>query len=256
MKTDFFPLSFSSLKAFSVSPLNFIHYKLHKPPPTSSMDFGTRVHMAILEPNRFERDVVVYDGRRDKRTEQYREFMRAHPGAEIVTPSELDKLHQCRDRVLQNPSAASMLEHCHERERKIEFTRKNVPHRGIVDAHGHNIALDVKTAAAWQPRRWERAAYDALYFMQAAMYVHGLAQNNVHVDRFFFLVIQSAAPFHVVLYEMDASYINRGFNVWDSLLAQFESWDGTATPYKNGDTVRMCGPEWIALNDDDDDAND
>lgn len=247
MKHDFFPLSFSSLKAFSVSPLNFIHYKLHKPPPTGSMEFGTRVHLAVLEPERFERDVVVYDGRRDKRTAEYREFLEAHPGAEVVTPAEMDKLQQCRDRVMQHPSAASMLEHCQHRERKIEFTRNKVPHRGIVDAHSHNVAMDVKTAAQWQPRQWEKAAYDALYFVQAAMYIHGLAQNNVHVDRFYFLVIQSAAPFHVVLYEMDAGYINRGFDIWDSLLAQFEAWDGTATPYKNGDTFPMSGPAWINI---------
>lgn len=250
MKTDFLPLSFSSLKAFSVSPLNFLNYKLHRPPSTESMKFGTRVHLAVLEPEKFERDVVVYDGRRDKRTEEYREFMAAHPGAEIVTPNEMGKLQMCRDRVWQHPSAASMLEHCQTRERPIEFTRKGIHHRGIVDAHGHNVAMDVKTAAAWHPRKWEFAAYDALYFMQAAMYVHGLGQNNVHVERFYFLVIQPVAPFHVVLYEVNPGYMNRGLNIWDSLLVQFEHWDGTATPYKHGETFHMNGPDWINLKDD------
>ena len=63
-KNDYLPLSFSSLKAFSRSPLAFLDYKLGPRKETAAMNFGTLVHRAILEPEKYEQTTLIWDGRR------------------------------------------------------------------------------------------------------------------------------------------------------------------------------------------------
>ena len=53
MKDQFYPLSFSSCKAFSQSPAHFVAYKERKQHETPAMRLGTAVHMAVLEPEKF-----------------------------------------------------------------------------------------------------------------------------------------------------------------------------------------------------------
>lgn len=243
-KNEYLPLSFSSLKAFKVSPLAFIHYKLHRSEPTQAMQFGTRLHMAILEPERFANEVVVYDGRRDKRTAEYREFLEAHPNADVVTPSEMERIESARGRLQYHKSAVALLDRCTEFERKIEFSRRGIPHRGIVDAHGGNFALDIKTAMNWDADGFERTAYTASYFVQAAMYVHGLKQNNVVVDEFYFLVIQSGEPFNIALFQVDPAYLQRGLRVWDEMLNRWNQWDGSTEHVDNGRVYELRAPRW------------
>ncbi len=150
-KSEYLPLSFSSLKAFSVSPLAFIHYKLHRSPPTESMKFGTRLHQAILEPDKFADEVVVYEGRRDKRSKEYQQFLTDNPRRGRHTPAEMRRIKLAFGRLQYHAAACELLEKCTHFERMLEFTRNGVPHRGIVDAHGDTFALDVKTAQQWDP---------------------------------------------------------------------------------------------------------
>ena len=72
-KDKYLPLSFSSLKAFDRSPLAFVHYKEGPRKETDAMRFGTMVHRAVLEPDKYQATVAVYDGRRG--TNAHKEFM-------------------------------------------------------------------------------------------------------------------------------------------------------------------------------------
>lgn len=243
-KAEYLPLSFTSLKQFNVSPLAFIHYKLHRSEPTESMRFGTRLHMAILEPDKFDDEVVVYEGRRDKRSKEYKEFLEQHPNSEIVTPTEMRRIQTARGRLAYHDAAVSLLERCTHFERKIEFTRNAIPHRGIVDAHGPTFALDVKTAQQWDPDGFERTAYSAKYYVQAAMYVHGLRQQGVIVDEFYFIVIQSAEPYNVALYCVDTAYLQRGLKVWDRMLIEFDQWDGKTAHREGAPVYDLRAPRW------------
>lgn len=54
-----FTLSYSSLSAFSVSPRNFIAYKLQEQKTTAAMVMGEAVHCKVLEPDEFSRRYYV-----------------------------------------------------------------------------------------------------------------------------------------------------------------------------------------------------
>jgi hypothetical protein len=46
-------LSYSSLKAFKKSPIDFINYKMGKKETTDAMLFGSMLHCLVLEPQDF-----------------------------------------------------------------------------------------------------------------------------------------------------------------------------------------------------------
>jgi hypothetical protein len=85
-KDKYLPLSFSSLKSFDRSPLSFVHYKEGPRKETDAMRFGTMVHRAVLEPDKYQATVAVYDGRRG--TNAHKDFLQANAHKDILTVKE------------------------------------------------------------------------------------------------------------------------------------------------------------------------
>jgi hypothetical protein len=66
-------VNWSRLKIIRESPL---HYKM-KPdrPDTAALGMLRAIHALVLEPEEFDRDFAIFDGRRDKRSRSYQEFL-------------------------------------------------------------------------------------------------------------------------------------------------------------------------------------
>ena len=99
-KDKYLPLSFSSLKAFDRSPLAFVHYKEGPRKETDAMRFGTMVHRAVLEPDKYQATVAVYDGRRG--TNAHKEFMLENAHKDVLTVKEAATVRSISDSVLNH----------------------------------------------------------------------------------------------------------------------------------------------------------
>jgi len=246
-KSQYYPLSFSSLKAFSVSPLSFLHYKLKKSAPTPSMLFGTLVHRYVLEPDRYLDSVVVYEGRRDKRTQVYREFLEENEGKDVLTQAEADRVRYAGSRCLQHPLADEVLNNCIHFEMPVEFSREDIPHRGIVDACGPVVMCDLKTSQSVDPNRMQRTVYDQRYHMQAAMYMAAVgALTGSMPDEYYIIGIENIEPFNCHVFRLDDRLIQRGAAEWDALLQEWNEWDGSVQHpgYRNGAPTLITEPAW------------
>jgi hypothetical protein len=142
-KNKYLPLSFSSLKAFARSPLQFIDYKENKKEPTPAMLFGTLVHRALLEPEKYSRTVAVWEGGR-RGTNAHKDFVAANEGKDIVTATEAMDIRTLCHRVEAHPYAGAMLKQCQKFELPFEIEQCGVPHRGIIDGIGSWFMLDLK----------------------------------------------------------------------------------------------------------------
>lgn len=222
-KEEYLPLSFSSIKAFAVSPLQFIHYKLHKPPPTTAMQFGTLVHLRLLEPDKFTTEVAVFDGRRDKRTAAYQEFLQDNPGAHVVNSQELSKIECAAGRLQYHTQAQELLDGLAEAEKPVQFEFEGVPFRGIVDGFAQGYLLDLKTSAKWTPDEFGRAFYANKYYWQAFLYQFALGFE----DRpFYFIVMQSAEPFNVAVYKVEPIYFEMARQELRQIIGRWKRWNG------------------------------
>ena len=119
-KDKYLPLSFSSLKAFARSPLAFLDYKNNRKPPTPAMQFGTMVHRAILEPEKYSRTVAVYEGRRAGNA--WKDFQEQNADKDIVTAKEAMDIRLLAHRVQEHPYANEMVKQCQKFE--VFFTKK------------------------------------------------------------------------------------------------------------------------------------
>lgn len=239
-------MSFSSLSRFAESPLSFVHYKTAPRVETPAMLLGTLVHRRILEPDIYGETVVVWDGAR--RGSEWKEFAADHVSSTIITRSESDKIEAITDAVRMNRTACNMLGKCTEREMELQWSHEGVPHRGYVDACGSGIVVDLKVTQSVRERDLQRIIWERRYYMQAAMYMHGLSANGWDVDDAYIIAVESQAPHHVRVCHLPGHYIVRGHDEWERLVELYKAWDGVPHHSHGGDEVTTIdAPTWAPI---------
>jgi hypothetical protein len=244
---QFAPLSFSSLTAFAQSPRAFIHYKTAERLQTPAMRMGTLAHRHILEPALFNTTTVVWDGHR--RGKEWTQFKDSQPPAvDILTRSEMDQLEGMKQALKDHPGAIRLLQQCNVREMPVEWTHKDIKHRGIIDALGSGFIMDLKMTNDVSERALSRVVWERRYFMQCAMYAHAANYHGYDVDECYIIAVQSAAPHHVTVCNILPHYITRGHDEWCRLLDLFHQWDGEPShTHGDIDAVELEAPPWAPL---------
>ena len=102
-------LSCSGLKKFNKTPYHYYHAKMNPKPETSSQRLGTVAHMAVLEPERFELEVVAIEGNRNK-TEVKEQIQDAiNQGKKPCKPDELNSARKMRDTFYKSKTAQNLI---------------------------------------------------------------------------------------------------------------------------------------------------
>lgn len=221
-------LSFSALKNFRDSPMDFINYKLKTVEPTDAMLFGTMVHCLVLEPDAFETRFMAIDdtemcatigGAKPRATNKYKDWMneqRALAGERVVVaPEDYKHAKVIALNVLYNRASAKVLKLTEHRETKIEWNNKNFNFRGIIDAHGPKCIMDLKTCADAETRKFQRDIITNGYYLQAAMYMHGL---GVDVPYYIVAVDKMGG---VSVHVLDEQLMAEGAKEYEFLLDKF-----------------------------------
>ena len=167
---------FSELKHLASSPLHYRH-KLEEPTePTAAMERGTAVHMAILEPARFEAEYAVYRGGRRQGT-KWELFQEAHGDQRILKEDEYEIVLAMRDAVLRDPLVSRYLAKGDPEVALVWTDRKSgLLCKGRVDFLSRavpDVSLDVKTTATVRPFLFASSYAKLLYHLQAAFYGDG-----------------------------------------------------------------------------------
>jgi hypothetical protein len=177
-----FKLSFSALHAFSVSPREFIRYKLQERVTTPAMLLGKAVHCLVLEPDEFDKRFFVMPdvsaSTKEGKAEWakiYSKFVGEIPADAKFTKGEIieavkeavgvqvldaktAKSAEMRARQLRNNRAsAHILNQLEVTETKVECVIDGISFRGIIDGYSEhaNIIADVKIMPN---ATWDKAA--------------------------------------------------------------------------------------------------
>jgi len=227
-------LNWSLLKTIAKSPLHFRHRRNNPRPDSPTFRVGRAVHAAILEPERFEREWVVYHGRRAGKA--WTAFFEEHEGCEILNATEYETVVAMASAVRSRPDLAAVLEdglaeasyvwtHGIDYHPKLKPTFKARADWIYHDGEGF-VLLDLKTTRDASARSFGRDAARLMYPGQLEHYRDGLAElmTTAGIDapvRFELLVVETEAPHDCGLYRLDSMAVQCGINQRDELLQRW-----------------------------------
>ena len=183
---------------------------------TRAMDFGKLVHLAVLEPERWDVDVVVAPevNRRTKAGKaEWAEFEAANAGKIVTTQADYDAARKAADRVINHPVAGPLFTGGRA-EATVLWTDRptGIECKGRIDYLnvGQGLIVDLKTTRDPKPKAFEKSVRMFKYHAQQEMYKSGLKHVGIDIDRFLFVAVGSYYPYHVAVYELDLNHAMQG----------------------------------------------
>lgn len=259
--TDLPAAEYHATDAISKHGLDAIHrcpalYKYRKenpPEPTPAMRWGTLVHLAVLEPDRFAAEVAVapeINRRTNAGKAEWEAFCAENEGKEVLTAEEHTELCAIRDSVRSHPAAIRALGKSGLIEQSVFWDRDGIQCRARPDyLHPAGVIVDLKTTDDASPGGFARSVANFRYHVQAAFYSDGLSavQGPSAVKGFVFIAVEKKAPFLVGVYQADEAMLAAGRLAYEADIETFRQCLATDTWPGYGDTVLPLSlPKWAA----------
>lgn len=204
-------ISNSKLQLIKKSPAHFLHYAQKSIKETQAMIFGRALHMALLEPERFESEVLGVDAGRASKS--FKELINVNKSNLVMTLDELQTINDMVFKINQNSTAQSLLSnHYNLREASIFFSRDDIRCKGRMDLFNRNdkFICDIKTTSDASPRGFMDSIKSYGYHQQAAFYIDGLKALGEEVDDFYFIAIEKTEPYAIGVYALDQDWVKAG----------------------------------------------
>lgn len=253
--------SITRLKELRRSPKHY-RYALAHPKQTTALRLGTAAHVAVLEPERFDRQFAIWS-RRSKKTGKlcprsgkfYNGFTAANPGRDIITMDDAEEAMAIQAAVRGEPEAMVFLE-IGDPEVTLQWTIRGRHCKGRADwlttVDGQPWVVGLKTARDPRHFVFGNQAARLGYHLQWAYYFDGYNFITDRIAGMVEIVVESSPPYDVVVYEIPDDIIQQGRDEYMVLLEQLaeceasDTWHGSA----GGLRQRLTLPSWIYANDD------
>lgn len=254
--------SISALKYLRVSPKHY-RYALEHPKETKPMTLGTAAHCAVLEPERFDRQFVVWDRVSEngnlcpRRGQHWDAFLELHSDRTVLLQEEVDNALNMQKAVRASPNAMRYLERG-EPEVSMEWSlslecsgvMKPFSSKGradwltTVDDVPHIVGL--KTARDHRHFVFGGAAAKLGYHLQWAYYHDGFETITGKRPRVVEIVVESNAPHDVAVYIIPDDILDQGRDEYQTLLrllAQCEAANEWPGVYTSEQVLTL--PSWV-----------
>lgn len=206
----------SDLWKIKKSPAHFKYAVENPSEPTSAMLFGTAVHMAVLEPERFKNEYVVAEF--DARTKEGKTLKQKYmdEGKTLLTKEQGKQIEGMAEAINKNQYAKRLLNGIHETSHFWEDSEtgeickcRTDCETDIGDMH---YIVDLKTCANADTEEFTRDAVNFGYFMQAAMYTEGVRCTTEKDSVFVFVAVEKEPPYAVNVLQCGPDEIRLGMN--------------------------------------------
>lgn len=209
-------LSKSGLDQFRKSPAHFRAWQDGETRKESSpaLEFGTAVHMAILEPHLFTDMYAKFVG--DRRTKEGKATYEAliNTGKTPLNEDQWQSVTGAAAAVHAHPKAALLIDKI--KPEVSVFADWGTKVKARIDGLAEDYIIDVKTTQDASPRAFAKSIAQFNYHVQAAWY-----QRITGINRFIFIAVEKEAPFGVACYELDQQAIDHGNAIIDENLKLF-----------------------------------
>lgn len=203
MSADYFAaegVNWSTLKAMRDSPKAY-RYACDNPRADSlPLMLGRAVHSAVLTPEAFDSEFVVWDGG-DRRGKAWEAFKEAHPGRTILKADEYALAQDIANAVLADAVAADLVADG-DAEHPIFWTDPATgllcKARADIVNRSRLLLLDLKTTRSIDPRRFGNECARLGYHLQMAHYASGCTHGLGWAPHSHILVAVEKEPPHDV----------------------------------------------------------
>jgi hypothetical protein len=219
-------INISRLKELKRSPLHYQHRLAH-PKESDALTLGTATHVAVLEPERYQKDFAIWTNRTEagamapRRGKVWDEFAALHAGAKILTLDEHTDANTIARAVRADATAMKYLQ-SGEPEVSLEWSLDGRPCKGRIDwlthLEGKPVIVGLKTTRDVRHFAFGSQAAKLEYAMQWSWYRDGYEQIKREVPRMIEIVVESDAPHAVATYVIDNDILLQGRDNYRELL--------------------------------------
>lgn len=199
------------------SPKHALHYAMNETPPSKAQKIGSKLHMALLEPERYHRDVIPYlsgDGR-TKRVKQSKKFVKkAYPNASQYCKLEDFEKYQYQAEQAREGEIAQRVFSSGESE--VSMVAKD-PETGLPlkcrwDYINFDLGMgfDYKTTRDANPKSFRWDIYNYGYYRQVALYRYIASLLDVKLHTQLILAQEKKPPFVSVWYDLPPTALKQG----------------------------------------------
>lgn len=196
----------STLKNLAKSPLHYLYAKQNPTEDTVSLARGRGVHTAVLEPEKFDFEYIIYPGKA-RRGKEWDAFKAEHVNQTILKADERDKVLAAADAVRRHPEVKALMRSgVSEQSFKWLDEESGLTCKSRVDWIGDAL-FDLKTTGDVDQRRFGNVAARLMYHGQVGMYSDGAG----HRGDIFIVAVEAEPPYDVAVFRVteDALYAGR-----------------------------------------------
>lgn len=222
---------------------------------TPALAFGRAYHARVLEPETFAQRFLVAPDFGDLRSSKNRavrdEWRAAHPGAQVITRDDADKIEAMHAALMLHPVAAGIMRDGHaEVTMRWRDSVTGVECKARADwwVPG-KFFMDLKTTNDASPAGFKRSIVDYGYHVQHAHYCDGAQACGETIRNYLILAQEKEAPYVPAVYHIDAAAEIRGFELRERGLRTMADCLATDTwPGYGSGITELSLPAW-ALED-------
>lgn len=219
-------VSNSDLREFERSPRHYLARKQNAPTkPTAEQQLGKYLHMAVLETDKFTKNVIAEPQDYDGRQKRWQNWRAERCEKEIITHEQAVKIYGMTLSIMEHPTckkifAKGRAEICAFAEFTLggKVLRKCkmdwLPDVG-------NAIVDLKTTTDASLDEFSRSIANWKYHRQAAYYLDICKDLGMDRQAFVFIVVEKEPPYAVALFNLDAEAIGIGRLSYTTLLQKF-----------------------------------
>lgn len=223
-------LSCSMLKPLLISPAHFQTSLLAANSSSSAKDFGSLIHLLLLEPELINTEVAVYPGVGSGRDREYKTFLANNSHRLAIDEPTLASARRLVQKVASTLFRGRPIIHFIEEsitECSVYFTEPVTGLRLRVrfDAYHPDFSFDLKTTRHATASAFARDAIEFGYDLQAYMYSLARAafEGTEKPAPFVFITAETSAPNSVCLHTAGSTFLENGAAKLRECLATFKA---------------------------------
>lgn len=207
-------VSKSILDMIHKSPAYYKHCMENPREQTEAMLLGSVVHKLVLEPAEFTGEYAIAP-ECDRRTKDgkaaYNAFIEALGAGLTAVPAATYETAKAMAEAVRAHPIASMLLQDGNAEQSFFWERDGIKCSCRPDwLRDDGLVVDLKTTKNSSSDEFKRSAYNFRYYVQAWWYLDGLLRCGITAEKFIFIAVESAPPYHVCVYAADDMFVKLG----------------------------------------------
>lgn len=246
-------ISKSGLMTFKRSPLHYYDAYLSdsraQKEQTPQMLLGSIVHTMILEGDELNNRYVSAP-KIDKRTnagkEEWLRFSEENKNKQVVDASTWSDSMYMSERIFKNSKAMELIEGgINESSIFYNDIDTGLMCKSRPDVLFQSHVVDLKTTNDASPEAFSKSVYTYGYHIQCAMMQEAIhSQLGVMIKNFFFVCVETKAPFYTAIYILDDEAIHKGREEAKDLMEKYKTckenneWNGY-------EIMQISLPRWV-----------